>query len=333
MGWLGNFLGAVAGASPVDMTIVSLDNTNLPRVDEGIVADECYIELFVESLRLKKARRFNSKFNGVVYSFVALPRLGDTKAEIASVSKPEKLARVDSSSLDRVITVSKQMMAPVPWRGGVLSLQLGLFSVKAGDVLTPVLEYVTKVSEVAGISFVGAVRPFVPLITQGMDLIAGQKADTAIEVAIDTDLSLKKSGAFAIIAASKASIDVTRISLDSTDNKLLLDGSPLEEGYCVFSIRRASEKPDFGEIPELREKFEAVQGAIRANKRQDAQDALTAFRLATIASPDLISADAKRLVEKVSQRVIDAFPAGGVSQLTGAEASKVTLGDIDLYTK
>src|SRR5436190_5317636 len=124
MGWLGNFLGAVAGASPVDMTIVSLDNTNLPRVDEGIVADECYIELFVESLRLKKARRFNSKFNGVVYSFVALPRLGDTKAEIASVSKPEKLARVDSSSLDRVITVSKQMMAPVPWRGGVLSLQL-----------------------------------------------------------------------------------------------------------------------------------------------------------------------------------------------------------------
>src|SRR5207249_8602919 len=96
------------------------------------------------------------------YSFVTLSREGDTKAEFAAVSKPDKLAELDSQSLDKVITVSKQMMGAVPWRGGTLGLEVGLFSVKKGNLLSPVLDYVTKVSSTAGASFVGAVKPFLP---------------------------------------------------------------------------------------------------------------------------------------------------------------------------
>lgn len=195
MGWLGNQMdklaGAVAGAPPVELTFVpSVAAQGIPGIGEAIEPDSCYIELYLESLRLARARVFATRFHAVAYSFVTLAREGEPRAQLTAVSKPEKLADLDKSSLDRVITVSKQMMGPTAFRGGPVSLEFGLFSVKSGNLMTPVLDYVTRVSAAAGISAVGAIKPFVPLITEGMDLIAGQVQDTALEVGVDTDLTL-----------------------------------------------------------------------------------------------------------------------------------------------
>jgi hypothetical protein len=314
MGWLGKFWGKIAGARPTEMLFVpSVPAPGVGWVGEAFEADKCYVELYVESLRLERARRFATRFNGVVYSFTSLPREGDTKAQFAAVSKPEKLTELDKNSLDRVITVSKQMMAPVAWRGGPLSLEIGLFSVKAGNLLTPILEYVTKVSSAAGVSFVGAVKPFLPLIAQGMDLIAGQQDDTELEVALDTDAALTVSAMAAIIDAPKNSIDPKKLSIDPNDHKLLLDGRPLDRGYCVFSLRRTLQKADYGEIPELKERYAALQAAIRSNKKKDAEDAMAAFRLVTLTSPDLITSDATELVRRAEEKLKAAFGPGGIS--------------------
>jgi hypothetical protein len=336
MSWIKDCWNKLKGAAPMEMVYVPAVQVpaglNIPGAEQRIAADECYIELYVESCRLAEARKFASRFNGIVYSFVSLSREGEVNAELAAVSKPDKLTELDENSLDKVITVSKQMMSPVPWRGGSLGLQIGLFSVKSGNLLTPVLNYVTKVSSAAGGSFVGAVKPFLPLITEGMDLIAGQREDTAIEVAIDTDIALQAGGVHAIIAAPKGSIDLAKISMDENDRKLLLDGKPLNRGYFVLSIRPTLQKSDFGKIPELQEKYAAFQAAIRANKIKDAQDAFTVFRLATIASPDLISSDAQTLVQKAEQRLKVAFPGGGIAA-PGAKPREIEeLAAIGLYS-
>jgi hypothetical protein len=313
MGWLGNLWKSIMGAKADDLVLIS--SLAVPGVTpEKIDPDDCYIELYVESMRLESARKFTTTFQGVVYSFVTLSRDGESNAQLAAVSKPEKLAALDRNSLGKVITVSKQMMGTVPWRGGALTIELGLFSVKTGNLLTPMLDFVTDVSSAAGMSFVGQVKPFLPLITKGMDMIAGQTEDTALEVAVDTTLTLTQTGSFAIIAAPKAELDRKRFSIDPNDRKLLCEGQPLEKAYCVFSIRRSLQKADFGEIPDLKERYGALQAAIRSNDLKRAGDELTSFRLAALTSPDLISADARRLIDKATQRVKDAFPATGVAR-------------------
>lgn len=342
MGWLDTvlrrFTAGVAGAPPIDLTFVpSIPAPGMRGIGEPIVPDHCYVEFYLESLRLERARRFATRFHGVAYSFVGLPREGEERAQVAAISKPEKLAELDKNSLDRVITVSKQMMGPIAYRGGPVSLELGLFSVKSGNLLTPFLDYVTRVSSTAGISYVGAIKPFLPLIADGMDLIAGQPQDTVLEVGVDTDLTLTTSCAAAIIALPRGSINPEKLSIDN-DGRLLMAGKLLECGYAVFSFRRTLEKSDYGEIPELKERYAAIQLAIRRNKIKDAQDALAAFRLATIASPDLIPSDARKLVEKATQKVKEAFPPGGVATFqtgfgtrfeTGVRAE--TLSEIGLY--
>lgn len=313
----------------IDLTLVPLASTDL-AYGQPIEADECYIELFVESLRIEEARRFATNFHGIVYTFITLAREGDAKADLASICKPEKLAGLDAQSLGKVITVSRQVMGAIPWRGGTLHLELGLFSVKSGNLLTPFINFVTQVSTTAGVSFIGKVAPFVPLLTTGMDMIAGQTSDVAIEVGLDTDISPTQSGLFAVIAAPKSEIEAKSITLDPIDRKLLVDGRPLAKAFCVFSIRRSDRKADFGEIPELKEAYGRLQSAIRSNRIQDATDALTVFRQTVIVCPDLIESDGRRLIEKATQKVKDAFQAGGISR-TLESAKTEELSDIDLY--
>ncbi len=341
MGWFKDILGWIGGTEPTDYTLVRI--LDWPgRSPVPIVPDECYVELHIESLRIDKDRSFATLFHGVVYSFASLAKIAEADVAFAAVTKPDKLAELDKDSVGKVLTVSKKMLGPVAWRGGQLELQLGLFSVKSGNVLTPLLNFVTKVSETAGIAFIGAVKPFVPLISDGMDLIAGQTQDTKLVVGIDTALDLTQSAHHAIIHAPKGSIDASRLTIDPADGKLLLDGQSLNVGYCVFSIASVDRKADFGEIPELKASFAKFREAVVAGKEDDARETFAAFRRTAIASPDLISADALRLVAKAKELLINAFGSdvtvvergGGVAIKTrgGAPAAlPAQLAQIALY--
>lgn len=328
LSWLERIFQIIRGEPPTDYVFVS--GLKGPHAGSFVLeADACYVSLFVESLRLTKARAFATTFHGVVYSFVNLVRQGEAGASYTAMSKPKDLAELDEKHLDRVITISAEMMSEAPWRGGRFGLQLGLFSVKAGNVTTPILDYVTRVSSAAGLKFVDSIKPFLPLVEEGLDLIAGQSGKTKIVVALQSDLTLTQDGYFAIVDAKKGSIDPAKLSLDQNDLKLLLDGKPLEMGYCVFSIRGSKTKPDFGEIPALKARFAEIMAAIRAGNEAAARDALTAFRLETIASPDLITSDARRLVELAKAKVEEAFPASG----SRPRFRPITLGQIGLYEK
>lgn len=333
MGWLGDLIGGIAGAAPTEWTLVeALPDPGLGIAGKAVVPDECYLEIYVESLRLEKARRFATSFHGVVYSFASLARHGSDRAELAAVTKPENLAALDAGNLDRVITVSKRVMGAMPWRGNPLGLQLGLFSVKSGNLLSPLLDYVVRISDHAGISVVARLDPFLPLITEGLDMIAGQTGDTEIELAVDTDTALSESRLCALVARPKGSLDPARLTLDPADRKLLLDGQPLEAAYCVFSIRHSERNPDWGTIPPLQQAYADFNRAILSGRRQEAEEALAGFNRQLIVSPDLISADKARLKAMARADLVEAFPGGGQSDdATRRRFEGRVLGDLKLY--
>ena len=331
MGFLTRLFERIKGAPPKDYLLVR----NLPDPTGKIAElpmppDEVYVEVFVESLRLKAARRFTTRFHGMIYSFITLARDGAPSAELAAITKPGNLANLDPKNLDRVITVERQMLGAVPWRGGTLKLEIGLFSVKSCNLLSPVLDYVTRVSDQAGISFVGSVKPFLPLITEGLDLIAGQSADVEIELALDTDLTLSRSEMIALVAVPKDTLATTDLSVDQTDRKLLLEGKPLEEAYCVLSIRRTDRKADFGEIPELAEGYKQFRDALKTRRRTLSDDAKQALITAIYLSPDLIDSDKTRLVKLIDEEFKRVMPGGGIAASDTPKPLE-NFGDLPLY--
>jgi hypothetical protein len=68
VGWITNLINKVAGVAPTDWTLVDeLPDPGLGIAGKAVTPDQCYIELYVESLRLEKARRFATTFHGVIY--------------------------------------------------------------------------------------------------------------------------------------------------------------------------------------------------------------------------------------------------------------------------
>ncbi len=331
MGFLTDLLKRIKSAPPTDYTVLrELADPGTGIAGAQMEPDETYLEVFVESMRLQEGRRFATRFNGMIYSFISFARAGAANAEMASVTKPGKLAELDPNNLDRVITIENKLLGAVPWRGGTLGLELGLFSVKSGNLLSPILDYVTRVSEAGGISFVGKVKPFLPLITEGLDLIAGQTEDVAIEVALDADLTLGLSEYLAIIARKRGQIAPADVTLDPTDRRLLVNGRPLEASYCVLSLRATPQKADYGEIPELAAAYAAFRDALKSGRRTNAADAKQALRIAIYSTPDLIDADKDRLValnEKEFNRIFAGGPIGAKDVAPPAE----TLYDLGLY--
>jgi hypothetical protein len=335
MGFLKNLVDRVTGAAPTSWTLVEA----LPDPDpaKGLFgkpfeADEHYVEIYLESMRLEKARRFATTFDGVVYAYMGLARQGEPRAEIAAVSKPENLGGLNDASLQRVITVQKRLLPATPWRGNPLALELGLFSVRTGDVLTPLIGLVTEISAKAGVSTAAMVDPLMPLVTKGLDLIAGQTKETEIELAIDTDATVDASRLMAIVAAPRGTYAPAGFSVDPADRRLLHDGVEVRGAYCVFSIRRAERNADWGAVAMLQQAYADLVAAIRSGREAEAREALAAFSRACIVCPDLIDRDGQKLREKAKAMVAEAF--GGGAQARGPQPESVgmpSLRDLNLY--
>ena len=322
----------LAAQAPTQLTFVSsVPDPGLGIAGEAIEADECYIEVYLESFRLELARKWTTTFDPVVYVFAGMARDGLEPAKLAAVSKPAELEGLDPGGLGKVIVAERRLLGPTPWRGGPLDLQLGLFSLKRSDVLTPWLDYVTKVAEKGGASFVGPARPFVDLIGEGLGLLAGQKSECAIEVGLATSMLLETSRICAIVDVPSGTLDPKKISLDRDQRTLRHDGQPLNAGYCVFSIRCTKEKSYFGSIPELRAGIAELKRTLKefdGENRKPVEDAYTAYRRETVLSPDLIPADAQRLAAKAKTQLVDPILSG--SQPISREGGRVNLDRIDL---
>ena len=325
MGYLNTLFTRLKGTPPTDCLLVrNVPDPTGKIADLPMRPDEVYIELFVETVRLKTQRRCAGRLHGMLYSGLTLARDGGRNAALATIAKPHHLTDLDTKTLDRAIMVERRLLGAVPWHGGTLKLELGLFSIKAASPLSPVLDYVTRVSDQAGISFVGGAQRFLPLITDALDLILGQSRDVAIELALDTDLTLSRSEVMALVAVSKDRITPADLRIDPTDHKLLWKGAPLEDAYCVISIRRTDRKADFGEIPELAEGYNHLRDALKTRRKRVSEEAKQALALAIYRSPDLIDRDKARLVALIEAEVKRAITGTGADTAT-------TFGDLPLY--
>jgi hypothetical protein len=316
--WLGDIIKRVEGAESVRFISVSGLPLSRGKVLEAVpatplVADECYIDIFVESMWLPQARRLTGFYHAMAHVYSTLTVLGRTSGQITFVSTPSELAKLDAASLSKVVTESKRALGPLPWRGGDLGLEIGLFSVKERDLATPFLDMVTDVSNTAGVGFLSAAAPFIPLVRKGVDMITGAAGSASLEIGLDTTLKTPVAGYRAIIAADTSALDTSRLSVDIHDHRLLLDGGDLRKfPWMVFSIGSSLRKDDFGKIPELSAAYADFIAAIRRRKRSDAEEALSVFRT-IVMTPDLIPSDAQRLVEMASAQMAQTFPGGNQS--------------------
>src|ERR1700675_1776105 len=96
--------------------------------------NSAYLNIFLKSLRLRDVRKGLVRFYGAVHSFVSVPHQSGDKASFQVFTSPASLQKLDSRNADRILVLDQRLVGPVPFRGGDVDVQIGLFSIKEADV-------------------------------------------------------------------------------------------------------------------------------------------------------------------------------------------------------
>jgi hypothetical protein len=271
-----------------------------------IAPETCYVNVFVTSMRITNVRVVTRKFYGMVSSFISLPSRNGQVVEYSSTSTPNFLKNIDANNLDRVASLNHRALGPVPYRGGDMKMEIGLFSIPSVDLLEPYLGLVEDISNLAGVA--GGVNPLVSIVNSALRGLLGSLDATQLAVGVATTFGPPKTGYFCTVGASREDPAMENVSLAQDGRLVRFDGREVTEPYLVFHVSSSRGRDNWASIPDLQNAYEAIRAAAARGDLPEAENALQMFRRTATFCPDLLSEDGLRLHSLVSDEVERAFP-------------------------
>jgi len=203
--------------------------------------------------------------------------------------------------------VDQPLVGPIPYRGGNVEMEVGLFSVASSDLAGPYISLLTDISVKAGVSFISVAIPFVePLLKQGIQLLTGKQS----QCGSGGRHCHQPDAAHGLVgrhSRAKGSITVEDLRVTPNDYRLVhADGSFVKDyPYMVFSITSAEERKDWFLIPVLKEPYAKLNADLQKGKFNEVETSLKVFQRASETCPDLTYEDGKRVAALVGERTTD----------------------------
>lgn len=318
----------------VNMTagLLETDQTPDKLQPTTIEAEKSYINIVLRSMRIRNVRVGLKKFYGVVNSFIKLPALETEDASFNVVTIPSQLKNIDSAKLDLVIQMDQRLLGPVPYRGGDVHIELGLFSVKTVDLVDVYLGLLGEIADAAGVSYIRQAVPFVKPIDKGIQMLLGAGATTNLEVGLKRDAFEPKTGHYVVTNAPKTEIKLSELALDKDYQPVLKDGKEFKKySYMVFTIYTTPDRKDWYDIPEIGIAHQNLRAAIRTAKKEAISEFYETFKRTTLTSPDLLLEDASDIAKKVYKLQVEPWlkPAEEVSKEDKIKETAMTLRKLD----
>lgn len=294
--------------------------------------DDEYVSITVRSSRIVNIRKWSGKFYGAVNARTHYYHEDKGLIEFQTVLAPSLMKELNSAHLERIITINKPVLGPVPYLGK-LSLELGLFSVKGSDLAGPYMDVLTSLADTAGVSFFSKAIPLVAPLRKGLDLLFGNTDHAELEIGLDQEWSDVSTGTWLVIRAPKGTADLKDLRIDPNDFGLIgIDGKAYRnQPYIVFAIEGTERRDDWMTIPELKQAWDAIGTAAKAGKHNEAETLFAQFVLIAKWSPDLIPADAQRLEKKARARLPGLQPAPAMARTKTDEHPLGEFASLKLY--
>jgi len=308
-----------------------------------IKPDKAYVTILLRCMRIVHSRVGAKEFYGAVHCYVSLASFAAESgtAEFNVVTTPSQLQKVSDTNLNCVIQIDEPMAGPVPYRGGGIDIEMGLFSVMCANYVDEFLKVLVDLTSAAKASYISQAVPFVKPIDNAIHLLLGANNNNKLEVGLKMHLSeskLSESGCYAVIGASvqqlrAAGISLSGIKLDQNYQLLTQNDNPLDKyPYMIFSVESDPNRNDWCRIPEVLKAYNKFLGAIRDGNSPDMiKQIFDVFRRTARTSPDLISDDFEGIIAQVEKTQLN--PALGVvkeQRANVAESISKQISDMNL---
>ncbi|GGE99003.1 hypothetical protein GCM10011611_00670 [Aliidongia dinghuensis] len=275
--------------------------------------DKHYVQVRLKSLRIVNSRIAWKKYYGCIHTNATLADSRTGEAQFQSISTPSKLAGPDPKHADRILLKDVPVLGPVPYRGGNMTVEIGLFAVQSSDLAEPFLDVLMTMSKAAGVSFVTAAAPFVEPLKKGAERLLGLENHSTLAVGLAHGFSPVETGYYLVTDAPSHLVDGSSLRFDESFRLQFEKNDKLADyPYFVFSIEAETRRADWASIPDLRSAHDSLRALLHDPKTTSAkaEEAYTFFKRLALTSPDLVGADADTLVAEENARLQKAFGQG-----------------------
>lgn len=289
--------------------------------------EHAYLGLYLESMHIRDVRVGAQTFYATVASSCTVESRQGKPAELVVVSTPDMLRGADPRHLDRIVTGTVPLVDAVPYRGGGLGAEIGLFSFPGRFLVGPYLELLGDVAATATSAWLPVAAALVAPVRKGLDLLFGAAADARLEIGLAHTWTEPVTGYYAVV---RTPLQARGFTLGPGAQLLNPDRTPVQEPYLVLRLDARPERHNWASIPDLQLAYQAIAHAVRSNNLSAAKEALAGFHRVALFSPDLLTVDAEHVYELVREQVALALPTTGTSS-GGPERRLPDLADIKLY--
>ncbi|MGO7028745.1 hypothetical protein ACCS69_33510 [Rhizobium johnstonii] len=269
------------------------------------VAEQHYIQLILSEMFLEKSGEWFTTRYPLVYSLIAL-RFGDQpQVEFADVSGKSQF-EIKQTDLNRSILKNYPLTPLLPFRGGHVEIDLGLVSMRAGNILESFAKTVSEVAGTLKLAQLSSAADITAAVTGGIQSLLGAGESVTKLSAHDMmygnpeDPTSIESG-FIFLSAQKAGsvgpkeIWMTRDGLKKGANGDQLKALPSQD-YMLLHVRVVEHRDDWISIGEIGKPLDKAIEAGLKGQDSEAKAFLVEARMAAVRHPGLTRGDAARVI-------------------------------------
>jgi hypothetical protein len=270
-----------------------------------ITPQKRYVSVMLQQLRIVNARVGFNRFYGAVEFFGRLPHLSGKSAEFASVTSPSKLRDVSKKDLGNFVYGNQRLLGPVPYLGGDLEIEIGLFTIKSQDLLMPYLELLDELSKSAGLAFFSVATPYVSAIKKGAAALIRPEGSSSLEIGASVTFNPAKEGTYFAARINSAEHDLSKFTID--DSSYLIDeqGRRISNApYLIFSVTQSMVRDDWYQIPAISAAYNKLMNAVREQKAyKEVGSYLEHLRRVVLTDPDILSGHGPQIMDWVEAQL------------------------------
>lgn len=303
MNLLRAWLGRLKSDPSVEYTHIALPAPNA----QPIQPDKQYLRVWLRSARITEVRRWTTKFHASVHAHFEIVDRAQPRREVVCVVAPDKtFAELDPRNTDRLITVNKALLGPIPWRGE-LECDIGLFSIAATDLAKPYLSLLADLTEKAGVASLTQALPWVDPIRRGAEILFSEAQRSNLETGLSRTDTTLAAGHWLVARVPKGQLPAG-LQLDPNDYGLLdARGRPVAGfPYMVVGLEVLDQRDDYATLPDVKPAWDAVTKAAAEGTDDDVRQRFAQLRRTVGLSPDLVPADRRRVIELFREELVGA---------------------------
>ena len=287
---------------------------------EQIDPDQAYFVLRMKEMYLARTRTLWRKFYPVLHGFTDY--VGEQEHAVAG---PGQLQDLGQANLDRLLNLNVRLAGPTPYRGGDVTLLVGLYSVPGEDAARALIATVGTIAALGGVAL-GQAIPIADVVKQGVESILDLDS-TKLQLGIRDSFYKNnplRSGYHIGIAAPEADIETDKLWL--REGRLIKGTDPIvgtpyaEHDYMVVEVELRETREDWPALPKVAD-FNAQIATIMADaglrleeKSARLNNLWPGFQQALLDSKYLTRRDAERIAFNVQEDIkprIKAMSSGG----------------------